>query len=84
MEYGRDELSARDRRPADPSPDGSDGDRVDHGRGAVSVSENAQLAEEATGDEEEPRIDAHLDGLEDGAGCTEIWERLSEQRASDD
>jgi len=22
----------------------------------------------------------HLDGLENGAGCTEIWERLSEQR----
>jgi len=23
---------------------------------------------------------AHLDGVEAGAGCTEIWERLSEQR----
>ena len=22
----------------------------------------------------------HLDGLADGAGCTEIWERLSESR----
>jgi hypothetical protein len=27
--------------------------------------------------EEEAR---HLDGVEAGAGCTEIWERLSEQR----
>ncbi|MBP1953328.1 hypothetical protein J2752_000209 [Halarchaeum rubridurum] len=24
--------------------------------------------------------DAHLDDVEDGAGCTEIWERLSESR----
>jgi len=24
--------------------------------------------------------DDHLQGLEDGAGCTEIWERLSENR----
>lgn len=23
---------------------------------------------------------AHLDDLEDGAGCTEIWEKLSESR----
>ena len=38
----------------------------------------------ATEEEESPRADEHLDGLEDGAGCTEIWERLSEQRASDD
>ncbi|MFC7133565.1 MULTISPECIES: hypothetical protein [Salinibaculum] len=22
----------------------------------------------------------HLDGLESGAGCTEIWERLSDER----
>ncbi|MFW5938084.1 MAG: hypothetical protein ACOCSN_03995 [Halanaeroarchaeum sp.] len=24
--------------------------------------------------------DEHLDEIEDGAGCTEIWEHLSEQR----
>jgi len=29
---------------------------------------------------EEDRADAHLDGVEPGAGCTEIWEHLSEQR----
>lgn len=22
----------------------------------------------------------HLDGIEDGCGCTEVWEHLSEQR----
>jgi len=26
----------------------------------------------------------HLQNLDDGAGCTEIWEKLSEQRARDD
>ncbi|WP_267903202.1 hypothetical protein [Halobaculum saliterrae] len=26
------------------------------------------------------RDDDHLHDLEDGAGCTEIWEKLSEQR----
>lgn len=24
--------------------------------------------------------DAHLDDVEDGCGCTEIWEHLSDQR----
>ena len=49
------------------------------------MPENTQLTEEpSASDEEESRDDAHLDGLEDGAGCTEIWERLSEHRASDD
>lgn len=27
--------------------------------------------------------DDHLDEVADGAGCTEIWETLSEQRAED-
>jgi hypothetical protein len=29
---------------------------------------------------EEERADSHLDDVEDGCGCTEIWEHLSEQR----
>lgn len=29
---------------------------------------------------EDERADAHLDGVDPGAGCTEIWEYLSEQR----
>lgn len=28
--------------------------------------------------------DEHLEDVEDGAGCTEIWETLSERRAADD
>jgi len=27
--------------------------------------------------------DEHLDGIEDGCGCTEVWEHLSEQRDDD-
>ncbi|QLG49552.1 hypothetical protein [Natrinema halophilum] len=26
------------------------------------------------------REDAHLDDIEEGAGCTEIWEHLAEKR----
>lgn len=27
---------------------------------------------------------AHLQDIEDGCGCAEVWEHLSEQRAADD
>lgn len=30
--------------------------------------------------EEEEQQDDHLADIEEGAGCTEIWEHLSEQR----
>jgi len=29
------------------------------------------------------RDDAHLDDVEDGCGCAEIWERLSERRSAE-
>ncbi|WP_254763827.1 hypothetical protein [Natrinema marinum] len=35
---------------------------------------------EAT-ESDEQRDDAHLDDIEEGAGCTEIWEHLAEKRA---
>lgn len=31
-------------------------------------------------DEEEEDIREHLDDVEDGCGCTEIWEHMSEER----
>ena len=31
---------------------------------------------------EEPSTD-HLDNVEDGCGCTEIWEHMSEERESE-
>lgn len=36
---------------------------------------DAETDEEVTTD--------HLDDVEDGCGCTEIWEHLSEQREAD-
>lgn len=34
--------------------------------------------------EEQPEtVDDHLSDLEDGSGCTEIWEHLSERRAAE-
>jgi len=35
--------------------------------------------EDADAEVEEPATD-HLDDVEDGCGCTEIWEHLSENR----
>ena len=32
----------------------------------------------------EERADAHLADIDDGSGCTEIWEHLSERRDSDE
>jgi hypothetical protein len=36
-----------------------------------------------TSESETDSVRDHLDGLEGGAGCAEIWERLSEQRTDD-
>ncbi|WP_167879973.1 hypothetical protein [Halorhabdus rudnickae] len=32
---------------------------------------------------EENRQNDHLDGVEDGCGCAEVWEHLSEERGDD-
>lgn len=32
---------------------------------------------------EDEEADAHLADLEDGAGCTEIWEHLSDRRETE-
>ncbi|WP_169331371.1 hypothetical protein [Halobiforma nitratireducens] len=44
-------------------------DRPDHG--------------EERPDDGDDELDA-LEDLEDGAGCTEVWERLAEERSEDD
>ncbi len=31
-------------------------------------------------EDDDERDDSHLDNIEEGAGCTEIWEHLAEQR----
>jgi hypothetical protein len=40
----------------------------------------AQRTHDETDDETDTAATDHLDEVEDGAGCTEIWEHLSEQR----
>ncbi|PAU84196.1 hypothetical protein CK500_07115 [Halorubrum salipaludis] len=44
---------------------------ADPRRGADPSDETDAEPDDGTG---------HLDDIEDGAGCTEIWERLSERR----
>lgn len=48
--------------------------------------EDATAADDAdaTDDDDRERDDAHLQDVEPGAGCTEIWEHLSERRGADD
>jgi hypothetical protein len=39
------------------------------------------MSDGTSADESEAcRVDDHLDEVDDGCGCTEIWEHLSEQR----
>ena len=35
-------------------------------------------------DGDDPEMTEHLDDLQDGCGCTEIWEHLSEKREGND
>lgn len=37
-------------------------------------------AESADDEETDERVDDHLDGVDAGCGCAEVWETLSEQR----
>lgn len=50
----------------------------------TDAQSNGDQAAAATDTEREhpDRPDDHLAGVEPGAGCTEIWEYLSEQRAN--
>lgn len=44
------------------------------------MTDTAECKPEPIKQEAEERDDAHLDDIEEGAGCTEIWEHLAEQR----
>ena len=50
----------------------------------MSDSANIQSADEkpqAESDEDEQEVDtSHLDDVEDGCGCAEVWEHLSDER----
>jgi len=47
------------------------------------MSEQTDAADAAPAETPDEEIDtSHLDGVEDGCGCTEIWEHLSESRGA--
>ncbi len=48
----------------------------------VGMTNAAERSPESI-EQDEERDDAHLDDIEEGAGCTEIWEHLAEQREDD-
>ena len=41
------------------------------------------VSEDRTSGDGDERDDEHLANVEDGCGCTEVWEHLSNQRSSD-
>ncbi|MDQ2051192.1 hypothetical protein RBH26_11940 [Natronolimnohabitans sp. A-GB9] len=45
------------------------------------MTDAAECKPQSIDDEQDNvRDDAHLNDIEEGAGCTEIWEHLAEQR----
>ncbi|GAA0543010.1 hypothetical protein ABNG02_16560 [Halorubrum ejinorense] len=60
----------------DPAGGGGSADGDDAERDCPEQDDAERDGEAAERDEDT----AHLDGVRDGAGCTEIWERLSESR----
>jgi len=48
----------------------------------MSDSQNVQAVEEEQVESADEReVDtSHLDGVEDGCGCAEVWEHLSDER----
>lgn len=53
-------------------------DSDDVRRSPVTPSERTDEADET--DDAERTDGSHLDSVEDGCGCAEVWEHLSEQR----
>ncbi|WP_144920087.1 hypothetical protein [Halorubrum salsamenti] len=58
------------------------GDRqtTDDDREAAESDQRGEVDPEREADADPDDGTDHLDDIEDGAGCTEIWERLSERR----
>jgi len=59
--------------------DGADGD----GHGDGDADSDADVAADGRGDADDraERRDDHLADIDDGCGCAEVWETLSEARA---
>ncbi|WP_280587545.1 hypothetical protein [Halorubrum sp. Boch-26] len=60
-------------------------DRSEPSAGDEPEADTDPDASEPTDTESTPERDgtSHLDDVEDGAGCTEIWEHLSESRRTE-
>jgi hypothetical protein len=58
----------------------TDGEASADERDSKEADERDGDADEELPGDERGDDSPHLDGVEDGAGCTEIWERLSERR----
>jgi hypothetical protein len=43
----------------------------------------SRVTDHADADEEPEPDTSHLDDVEDGCGCAEVWEHLSEQREAE-
>lgn len=71
-----------DDRDEDASTDGRDGETATDERTRDIRADDRDDA--PTNDRDGERPDDHLQDLEDGSGCTEIWDHLSEKRAEDD
>ena len=50
----------------------------------LSQKQTADMTTASDPEDAEEQVRDHLDDVEDGCGCTEIWEHLSERREADD
>ena len=44
------------------------------------MTDAIECSPEPTEQDDDERDDSHFDDIEEGAGCTEIWEHLAEKR----
>lgn len=81
-------MTKHEQTTTDPDADSSPVDGQTDDFGSVVQGSDMGSEDEQTGVDSVVRGSdgdtVHLDDIEDGAGCTEIWEHLSEQRADDD
>ena len=50
----------------------------------LSQTQSADMTTASDPENDEEQVRDHLDDVEGGCGCTEIWEHLSERREADD
>lgn len=79
------EETLDERSTAEESSDGAAGEARDSSkRSSDGAAGDTDGSSEFYSDGVSDRERVHLSDVEDGAGCTEIWEHLSERRESDE